>query len=156
MPVAGNTGDGVFCRRSTAMLALLRREGRPHPIEESTVTRLTLSALLFVALPAMANDVQVVDVQLDSYRFIPDRIVVQANRPVRLRATNVAGFIPHSLVIKAPDAGIDVNLVVRAGKTGEASFTPTAPGTFEMICDKQPPIGRSHRDKGMHGVLVVE
>ncbi len=120
------------------------------------MTRLFLSALLFIALPAVAEDTQVVDVQLDSYRFTPDRIVVQVNRPVTLRAINVAGFIPHSLVIKAPEAGIDVNLVVRAGKTGETSFTPTTPGTYEMICDKQPPIGSSHRDKGMHGVLVVE
>lgn len=120
------------------------------------MTRLTLPALLFVALPVLADDVQIADIQLDSYRFIPDRIVVQANRPVQLRATNIAGFIPHSLVIRAPQAGIDVNLVVRAGKTGEASFTPTAPGTYEMICDKQPPIGPSHRDKGMHGLLVVE
>lgn len=120
------------------------------------MTRLTLPALLFVALPALADDTQIVDVKLDSYRFTPDRIVVQANRPVTLRAANVAGFIPHSLVIRAPEAGIDVNLVVRAGKTGEASFTPTTPGTYEMICDKQPPIGPSHRDKGMHGVLVVE
>jgi plastocyanin len=111
---------------------------------------------LLVAVPALADDTQIVDVQLDSYRFVPDRIVVQVNRPVKLRAANVASFIPHSLVINAPQAGIDVNLAVRAGKTGEVTFMPTVPGTYEMICDKQPPIGPSHRDKGMHGVLVVE
>lgn len=119
------------------------------------MTRLTLPALLLIVLPTLADDTQVVEIQLDSYRFIPDRIVVQANRPVKLRAANIASFIPHNLVIKAPQAGIDVNLAVRAGKTGEATFTPTVPGTYEMICDKQPPIGPSHRDKGMHGVLVV-
>jgi plastocyanin len=111
---------------------------------------------LLVALPVLADNTQVVDIKLDSYSFTPDRIVVQVDRPVTLRATNIASFIPHSLVIKAPEAGIDVNIVVRAGKTAEASFTPTAPGAYEMICDKQPPIGPSHRDKGMHGVLVVE
>ena len=118
--------------------------------------RLILTTLLLVVLPTLADDTQVVDVQLDSYRFVPDRVVVQVNRPVKLRATNVASFIPHSLVIRAPHAGIDVNLAIRAGKTGEANFTPTAPGTFEMLCDKQPPIGPSHRDKGMHGVLVED
>lgn len=120
------------------------------------MTRLILPALLFVTLPVLADDIQIIDVKLDSYRFTPDRIVVQANRPVTLRATNVASFIPHSLVIKAPEASIDVNVAVRAGKTGEATFTPTAPGTYEMLCDKAPPIGPSHREKGMHGVLVVE
>ena len=120
------------------------------------MTRLTLPALLLVALPLQADDTQIVDIKLDSYSFTPDRIVVPVNRPVTLRATNVASFIPHSLVIQAPEAGIDVKLAIRAGKTGEASFTPTAPGTYEMFCDKQPPIGRSHREKGMHGILVVE
>lgn len=118
--------------------------------------RLTLSALMLATLPALADDARIVEVRLDSYSFSPDRIVVTVNQAVTVRATNVATFIPHSLVIKAPQAGIDVDLEVRAGKTAEISFTPTATGTYEMFCDKQPPIGQSHREKGMHGLLVVE
>ena len=117
----------------------------------------TLSALLFVILPAlaMAADPQVVEVRLESYAIKPDKITVKVGQPVTLKVTNEASFLPHNLIIKAPDAGIDVNVDLRGGKSGEASFTPTRAGSYEMVCDKAPPIGKSHKEKGMHGMLVV-
>jgi len=49
-----------------------------------------------------------------------------------------------------------VKLDLSAGKSGEVSFTPTKTGSYEMVCDKAPPIGKSHKEKGMHGILLVE
>ena len=120
--------------------------------------RPVLSTLLTLILvnPVMAADPRVIEVSLDSYTITPDHIVVKVNQPVTLKVTNKATFIPHNLIIKAPEAGIDVKVEVRAGKSGEATFTPTKAGTYEMLCDKKPPIFKSHKDKGMHGVLVVE
>ncbi len=117
-----------------------------------------LRALLMLtfAAPALATEPQVIEVKLDSYSFTPDRIVVKANQPVTLKVSNLATFIPHNIVIKAPEAGIDVKLDLRAGKSGEVSFTPTRAGSYEIICDKEPPIGKTHKEKGMHGMLVVE
>jgi plastocyanin len=121
------------------------------------VSKHLCSALLgFVAPLALAADPQVISVELDSYTIRPDTITVKAGQPVTLKATNKATFIPHDLVIKAPEAGIDVKLDVRAGKSGEVTFTPTRAGTYEMFCDKAPPIGKSHKEKGMHGKLIVE
>lgn len=115
------------------------------------------TALLAFAAPlALAAGPQVIAVKLDSYTIKPDTITVKANQPVTLKVVNKATFIPHNIVIKAPEAGIDVKLDVRAGKSGEVTFTPTKAGTYEMICDKEPPIGKSHKEKGMHGKLVVE
>ena len=119
------------------------------------VVRLLLVAILVVS-PALATGQQVIELKLDSYTITPDRIVVKADQPVTIKATNNATFISHNLVIKAPEAGIDVHIEVRAGKTGEATFTPTRPGSYEMLCDKAPPIGKSHKEKGMHGLLIVE
>lgn len=120
--------------------------------------RLILSTLLMLMLvgPAMAAEPQLIEVSLDSYTITPDRIVVKVNQPVTLKVTNKATLIPHNLIIKAPDAGINVKVDLRAGKSGEATFTPTMIGTYEILCDKKPPFLKSHKDKGMHGVLVVE
>lgn len=114
---------------------------------------------LFLAIfgaSAVAAEPQVIEIKLNSYTITPDRITVKAGQPVTLKVKNEASFIPHNLIIKAPQAGIEVKVDVSAGKTGEVSFTPTQAGTYEMVCDKQPPIGKSHKEKGMHGVLVVE
>ncbi len=111
---------------------------------------------LLAAFPAVAAEPQVITVELDSYSIKPDTIKVKVGQPVTLKVTNVATFIPHNIVIKAPEAGLDVKVDVRGGKGGEATFTATKAGTYEMVCDKAPPIGKSHKEKGMHGKLIVE
>jgi len=114
--------------------------------------------ILLVALcaPAHAAEPQVIEITLDSYTIKPDKITVKVGQPVTLKVKNEATFIPHNLAIKSPDAGFDVKLDLSAGKSGEVSFTPTKAGSYEMICDKAPPVGKSHKEKGMHGLLVVE
>lgn len=112
--------------------------------------------LTLIGANAVATDPQVIEIKLNSYTITPDRITVKTGQPVTLKVKNEADFIPHNLVIKAPAAGMEVKVDVSAGKTGELSFTPTQPGTYEIVCDKQPPIGKSHKEKGMYGVLVVE
>ncbi len=116
-----------------------------------------LPVLFLLVTPlVLAAEPLVIPVELDSYTVKPDVITVKAGQPVTLKVTNKATFIPHNIVIKAPEAGIDIKLDVRAGKSGEVSFTATKPGTYEIVCDKAPPIGKSHKEKGMHGKLVVE
>lgn len=112
--------------------------------------------LVTLCAPALAAEPQVIEIKLDSYTIKPDRITVKAGEPVILKVKNEASFIPHNLVIKAPQAGVEVKIDVSAGKNGEVRFTPTQPGSYEMLCDKKPPIGKSHKEKGMHGTLVVE
>ena len=114
----------------------------------------TLCASALAAEPQATP--QVIEVKLDSYTIKPDKITVKAGQPVTLKVKNEASFIPHNLIIKAPQAGVEVKVDVGAGKSGEVSFTPTQAGSYEMICDKSPPIGKSHKAKGMHGLLIVE
>jgi plastocyanin len=105
---------------------------------------------------AWGADARVIEIKADSYFFKPDSITVKVGEPVTLSVTNEATFLPHSLVIKAPEAGLDVLIEVRAGNTASATFTPTKPGTYEIYCDKEPPFGKSHKERGMHGKLIVE
>lgn len=99
---------------------------------------------------------QVVSVELDSYGYTPKNIIVKVNRPVLLRARSKSRLLPHNLIVDAPEAGIDVDIDLKRGGKGEALFTPTKTGTYVMYCDKKPPVGRSHRERGMEGTLVVE
>jgi len=120
--------------------------------------RFILSTLLLLVLvnPVMAVEPRVIEVTLDSYSITPDHIVVKVDEPVTLKVTNKATLTPHDLIIKAPEAGIDVAIDLHGGKSGEVTFTPTRTGTYEMLCDKKLLFFKSHKDKGMHGVLVVE
>lgn len=111
---------------------------------------------LVPAIPVQGSEPPVIEVTLDSYTISPDQITIKVNQPVTLKVTNAASFIPHNLIITAPEADIDVRVNVRAGKSGEVTFTPTRTGSYAMTCDKAPPIGKSHKKKGMHGLLIVE
>ncbi len=118
--------------------------------------------LLYVALsflPAMiapAAESQTINITASSYKFEPDTITVKAGQPVTFNVKNEAWLIPHNLIVKAPEAGIDIKIEAPAGKTASATFTPTTPGTYEMYCGKEPPAGKSHKARGMRGKLIVE
>ncbi|MBJ6725671.1 cupredoxin domain-containing protein [Geomesophilobacter sediminis] len=89
-----------------------------------------------------------------SYYFDPDRIVVKVNLPVELKVRKEPGLAPHDIVLKAPEAGIDVSAKLTEEPTVLA-FTPRKTGVFTFYCDKKLLFFESHRDKGMHGVLEV-
>ena len=112
--------------------------------------------LAIISLSAHATEPRAVDVVLNNYTIKPDLLMIKAGEPIILKVKNAATFIPHNLVIKSTEAGIELKVVVGAGKSDEIRFTPTRPGSYEMFCDTQPPIGLSHKQKGMHGMLVVE
>lgn len=59
-----------------------------------------------------------------SYWFRPDRVVVKANTPVLLSMKKKPGIVPHTFVIHAPEAGIDVHPYLSA-EPKTARFTPT-------------------------------
>ena len=115
---------------------------------------ITLVLALNVSL-ALAAEPQTIEVKLGSYYIKPEKITVKRGQPVILNLENEATFIPHNLVIKAPAAGLDIAVDVSAGKTASVSFTPTQSGSYEIICSKEPPFGKTHKEKGMHGVLEV-
>jgi uncharacterized cupredoxin-like copper-binding protein len=71
--------------------------------------------------------------------------------PVRLLVSNKTFIVPHNFSLHAPDAGIDVDQDVGAGRTVMVEFTPTAAGEYQFFCDKD-----GHKKKGMVGTLVVK
>ena len=101
-----------------------------------------------------ADGVQRVRVVAGSYFFKPNHIVMKVNVPVELSASRESGITPHNLILKAPEAGlaVEVDLGTEARKI---QFKPTAVGSYPFYCGKKLPFIASHREKGMEGVLEV-
>ena len=100
------------------------------------------------------DGVQQAEVVGGSYFFTPGRIVVKVNVPVELKVRKGSGVIPHSFVMKAPEAGIDVKVSL-AEEPKVVRFTPTKTGLYPFYCDKKLLFFESHREKGMEGILEV-
>jgi plastocyanin domain-containing protein len=101
------------------------------------------------------NDgVQRVDVLAGRYFFKPDHIIAKVNVPVEIKIRKEPSIVPHDFVIKAPDAGMDI-LESLSSEPKLIKFTPTKPGRYFFYCDKKMIFSKSHREKGMEGVLEV-
>jgi plastocyanin domain-containing protein len=123
---------------------------------------LTVSVLVCAQTPEQApfvatvgaDGIQRVEIVGGSYWFKPNHIVVKVNVPVELTVTKEGGLIPHDIAMKSPEAGMDfVESLSTTPKT--IKFTPIKTGTYPFYCTKKPPFGKSHRERGMEGVLEV-
>ncbi len=107
----------------------------------------------FVAIIG-ADGVQRAEITGGSYYFDPNVIVVKVNVPVELKVNKAGGATPHSIALKAPEAGIDFS--VSLGKEAKSiTFTPTKVGKYPFWCTKRLPFLKSHKAHGMTGVLEV-
>ncbi|MGU7773598.1 quinol oxidase [Burkholderia sp. MR1-5-21] len=108
-----------------------------------------------VRVPVDADGVQRVAIVGGSYFFRPNHVIVKARVPVELTVSAEHGLVPHSFVIDAPQAGIAVRTELStAPKTFR--FTPTQPGRFAYYCTHRLLFFKTHRERGMEGVLEVE
>ena len=100
------------------------------------------------------DGVQRVEVVGGSYFFAPNHLIVAAGVPVELTVRKEKGLVPHDIVLKAPEAGIDFRVPLDA-KPKVIRFTPKRAGVFPFYCDKRLLFFESHRERGMAGVLEV-
>lgn len=101
-----------------------------------------------------ADGVQHIRIEGGSYFFQPNHLIVHVNVPVELTVSVERGLIPHTIVIHAPEAGIEVDQNLSSdAKT--IRFIPTAVGKYHFYCKNRFLFFKSHREKGMQGVLEV-
>ncbi len=122
--------------------------------------KLTTSIILACALagapiPGAANEVKEITIELGDYSFSPEALEVIVGTTVRLTLVNTDGVTPHNIILNEEGSDLDIKVDVKAGKTVEYEFTPTAPGTYTFFCDKKLFFMKSHRERGMEGVLTV-
>lgn len=88
------------------------------------------------------------------YYFKPERLVLIVNVPVELTVKKEPGMVPHDIIMEAPEAGME--FTVSFDKAGEViSFTPTKTGEFPFYCGKKLLFFKSHRERGMEGLIEV-
>ena len=108
-----------------------------------------------VDVPLAADGIQRASIETDSYSFSPNHLVVKAGKPVELTFKSVTWLVPHNLVIDDPRSGLTIREEIPAGESVTVKFTPTAVGSFAIYCDKKLMFFKSHREKGMEGILEV-
>jgi plastocyanin domain-containing protein len=99
------------------------------------------------------SGVQKIEMLAGSYFFRPNDVVVKVNVPVEITIKKESGFIPHNIVLHAPEAGIDFKVELSTVPQ-VIKFTPTKIGKYPFFCSKRF-LFWTHRAKGMEGVLEV-
>jgi len=100
------------------------------------------------------DGVQRVEIVGGGYFFNPNHIIVKVNVPVELKVRKEGGIVPHDIVMKAYEAGIDFSVSL-SKETQVVRFTPTKTGSYPFYCSKKLLFFESHREKGMEGTLEV-
>ena len=130
---------------TVAVLALVASAGCGTPGTKMGVQEVTARA--------GADGIQAVEIEVHSFYFKPNRIVVEAGKPVELTLKFKSLVTPHNLTCEHPDGGISIDKsagILSFRRTKRARFTPMKPGEYEFFCG----VG-SHMAKGMTGTLVV-
>ena len=99
------------------------------------------------------DGVQRVRIKAGSYYYDPNYIVVKRGIPVELVLIRESAFIPHNIVLEMP--GVSIMEELDPEEEVRVRFTPTETGKFEFYCDKKFLFFKSHREKGMWGILEV-
>ena len=105
-------------------------------------------------VPVDTRGIQRVNILGGGYFFDPNYIIVKVNMPVEFIVKKEPGITPHTIVIKAPEAGIEVKESLET-EPKVIRFTPKKSGKFPFYCDKGLPLTKSHRERGMEGILEV-
>ena len=102
---------------------------------------------------ADTDGVQRVSVNVHSFYFDPNRINVEAGKPVEITLHFKPIFTPHNMTCQAPEAGIQIDKsvgIISFSHTKRVRFTPTKAGEYDFYCGVD-----SHMKKGMTGTIVV-
>lgn len=100
------------------------------------------------------DGVQRVEVTGGSYYFKPSHIMLKVNVPVELKVRKEPGVVPHDIVMKEAEAGMEFSESLGT-EPKVIRFTPKKTGVYPFFCSKNPPFMKSHRSKGMEGKMEI-
>ena len=97
---------------------------------------------------------KVLDLRAGSYFFDPPRISLPAGESVVVRVSTESGIVPHSFVVADSGGKIIARRELAKGGKTYLRLPPLPAGTYSFYCDRSF-LGKSHRERGMRGGLVV-
>jgi plastocyanin domain-containing protein len=100
------------------------------------------------------DGIQRVEMIGGEFFFNPSHVIVKVNVPVELRIRKEPSMVPHRIVLKAPEAGIDIYESLSA-EPKTITFTPKKTGKYPFYCDHKLLFFKDHRERGMEGMLEV-
>ncbi len=100
------------------------------------------------------DNIQRIEIVGGSYFFNPDYIIVKVNVPVELIIKKEPGIAPHDIIIDAHEAGIDFQEEM-GSESKIVKFIPVKTGKYPIYCSKKFLFFKSHRERGMEGILEV-
>ncbi len=100
------------------------------------------------------DGVQRVEVIGGEYFFEPYHIIVKINVPVELTVRKKPGIVPHDIIVNAPEAGINFREDL-SKEPKVIKFTPKKTGKYPVYCSKKLLFFKSHKERGMEGLLEV-
>ena len=101
-----------------------------------------------------ADGIQRVEMVGGDYFYDPNYIVVKVNTPVELKVKKTASYIPHNLIARSPEAGIAFKIDLKKDSR-TVRFTPSKIGKYPIYCDKSFLWFKTHRERGMEGMIEV-
>jgi plastocyanin domain-containing protein len=108
---------------------------------------------VFTATPG-PDGIQKVSVTGGEYFFDPNHVIVKVNVPVELSVKKEGSIVPHNIVMKSPEAGMEFDESMGT-EPKVIRFTPTKTGTYSFSCTKKLLFFRSHEARGMKGEIEV-
>ena len=112
---------------------------------------------LFISNWIYANDdaTPVIDLKLGDYRFLPGEIQLSANQPAILRLVNTDSVTPHNFIMETGSDSPTVEVDLLGGESVEVKLPPLPAGRYIFYCSNKLLFMKSHREKGMEGILIV-
>ena len=100
------------------------------------------------------DGIQKIEILGGGYFYNPNYIIVKKDIPVELIVKKETGIVPHNIVIKQPEVGMDIRESMSTNQK-VIKFTPNKTGKYPFYCDKKLLFFKNHREKGMEGIIEV-
>jgi plastocyanin len=127
-----------------------------------SIKKITLHIFIFIGCLVISNWIYasddatpVIELELSDYRFSPREIQLSTNQSAILRLVNTDSVTPHNFIMETGNDSPIVEVDLLGGETVEVKLPPLPAGRYTFYCSNKLLFMKSHREKGMEGILIV-